>query len=313
MTMTTVQTRAAKERKQASLLSQVKRYKYFYLFITPFFIPFLIFWAWPLLHSFYLSFTSWSGFGDPTFVGAENYVRLITDKSFHQALGNTLLFTLVSVPLQVGIGLVLARLLNLKLVRFRPLFRTIFFTPYILSPVIVGTMFLFLLDSQYGIINYFLSFLGIARIPWLTDPLWMRISIIMLTVWHWAGWNSVVFLAGMQNISSELEESARIDGATELQIFLKIIIPLLRPILFFTIIIGTIGSLQMFAEPFALSANQKGPGNSAYTIVYAIWRNAFEFGQFGRATSIAYVLFAITLCVVLVQLVYRRRGEDHAG
>jgi lactose/L-arabinose transport system permease protein len=292
-----------------SIWVDIKQYKYFYLFISPFFIPFALFWIWPLFNSLYLSLTKWSGFGQPEFIGSDNYVKLITDQNFLGALQNTLIFTVVAVPVQVGLGLILARLLNLKFIKLRGFFRAIFFSPYILAPVIVGTIFLFLLDSHYGIVNYGLNLIGLKGIPWLTDPFWMRVSIIMLSVWRWTGWNSVVLLAGMQNIPPEMEECARIDGATETQIFMKIIIPLLRPILFFTIVMGTIGSLQMFAEPFALSANQKGPGNSAYTIVYAIWRNAFEYGRFGKASAIAFVLTAITLVVSLFQSRFRGQVE----
>ena len=290
----------------ADLWSRAKRYRYFYLFVAPFLITFTIFWVWPLLHSFYLSLTQWSGFGQPKFIGADNYVGLLTDHAFHQALGNTLLFTVAAVILQVGLGLVLARLLNSKIVRFRAVFRAMFFTPFLLSPIIIGTIFLFLLSTNYGIANYFLSLVGIAPIPWLSEPFWMRVSIIMLSVWRWAGWNSVVLLAGMQDISPELEESARIDGANELQVFLRITLPLLGPVLLFTTVIGTVGSLQMFAEPFALSANQKGPDNSAYTVVYAIWRNAFEFGRYGKAAAMAFVLFGITMIVTMAQIAYRR-------
>jgi ABC-type sugar transport system permease subunit len=293
-----------------SMWHGIKRYRYFYIFIAPFFIPFILFWVWPLLHAFYLSLTKWSGFGDPVFIGLENYIKLLSDPAFHQPLGNTVLFTVVAVPLQVIIGLVLARMLNQNFVRFRSIFRAIFFSPFILSQIIVGTIFLFLLDSKFGIVNYALSMVGIQAIPWLTQPFWMRVSIIILSVWRWAGWSSVIFLAGMQNISPELEESARLDGASEIQIFTNIVIPLLAPLILFTTVTGTIGGLRMFAEPMALSANQKGPGNSAYTVVYAIWRNAFEFGQFGKASAMAFILFALTMVVSVVQIVVRRRGDS---
>jgi ABC-type sugar transport system permease subunit len=291
------------------LMRSIRQNISFYVFVTPFFIPFFIFWVWPLLNSFYLSFTKWSGFGEPTFIGVDNYAKLINDTTFHQALGNTLLFTVVAVPLQIGLGLILARLLNLKFVRFRSLFRTLYLTPFILSPVIIGTIFLFLLDSKFGVINYLLIGLGIQAVPWLISPFWMRVSIIMVSVWRYTGWSAVIYLAGMQNISPEFEESARIDGASELQIFLKIIIPLLAPLLLFTTVMGTISGLQMFAEPFALSANQKGPDNSAYTLVYALWRNAFDFGQFGKASAMAFVLFALTFAATLIQLIYRQKRE----
>lgn len=290
--------------------ARIKQYRYFYLFVAPFFIPFALFWVFPFIHAFYLSLTKWSGFGDPEFIGFKNYADLLTDPGFHQPLGNTILFTVISVPIQIAIGLVLARLLNQRFVKFRSIFRAIFFTPYIISPIIIGTIFLFLLDSNFGIVNYFLSSIGLSSIPWLVEPFWMRVSIIMLSVWRWSGWTSVIFLAGMQSISPELEEAARLDGASEIQIFLKVVIPLLSPIILFTSVTGTIGGLRMFAEPFSLSANQKGPGNSAYTIVYAIWRNAFEFGLFSKASAMAFILFAIILVVSLMQIYFRRVRED---
>ena len=294
---------------QRNLVKCIRENSSFYLFIAPFFIPFIIFWIWPLAHSFYLSLTNWSGFGDPKFIGAKNYIKLIDDVSFHDALGNTILFTVIAVPIQIIFGLILARLLKEKMVRLKPFFRVIFLTPFIISPIIVGTIFLFLLDSNFGVLNYFLISLGVKPIPWLITPFWMRVSIIILSVWKWTGWTAVIFLAGMQNNSPELEESAKIDGASELQIFIWITIPMLSHLLLFTTVIGTIGGFQLFAEPLALSANQKGPEDSAYTLVYAIWRNAFEFGQFGKAAAMGYVLFFITMAITFIQFYFNKKRE----
>ncbi len=185
---------------QRNLVKCIRENSSFYLFIAPFFIPFIIFWIWPLAHSFYLSLTNWSGFGDPKFIGAKNYIKLIDDVSFHDALGNTILFTVLAVPIQIIFGLILARRLKEKMVRLKPFFRVIFLTPFIISPIIVGTIFLFLLDSNFGVLNYFLISLGVKPIPWLITPFWMRVSIIILSVWKWTGWTAVIFLAGMQNI-----------------------------------------------------------------------------------------------------------------
>lgn len=289
---------------------RIVRNRAFYLFVAPFFIAFAVFWVWPLIQSFYLSLTVWPGLGAAKFTWFSNYAAIVADDSFRVALFNTLLFTAVSVPVQVGLGLIFATLLNAGMVKSKPFFRSMFFTPHILSPIIIGTIFLFLLDSHYGVLNYLLRLLGLPAVPWLTDPTWMRASIISVSAWQWVGWNSVVLLAGMQNIPHEVHEAARIDGARETQVFRKITVPMLWPVVFFAIVIGTIGSLQMFAAPFALSANQKGPGNSAYTIVYAVWREAFEFSRFGRASAIAYVLFAATMIVTLVQMRFRDKEEN---
>ncbi|MBE3143245.1 MAG: sugar ABC transporter permease, partial [Planctomycetes bacterium] len=263
-----------------------------YLFISPFFILFLVFMAFPLVFSFYLSFHKWDGFSQPDFVGLRNYLNLFSDSTFYETLYNTVYMFLIATPLQLIGALVLAGLLNAPSTRLRSFFRAAFYMPYITCVVVISVMFLILYDYRYGFINYFLSWIGLGGIPWIDSAAWSKISIVLLIFWRWTGYNMVILLAGMQAIDNQLYEAARIDGAGTLQLFFRLTIPLLKPVLFFCYILMVIGQFQLFAEPFVLTKG--GPEYSSLTIVHYLYKQGFEFFRLGYASAIAYTLLAIT-------------------
>ncbi|MEH7225074.1 sugar ABC transporter permease [Bacillus sp. JJ1566] len=268
-----------------------------YLFLAPALILFLIFTVYPIISSFILSFQTSEG-GVYVFTGLDNYVRLINDSTFHQALYNTFIIFIVQVPIMIFFALVLAALLNSKLLKFKGLFRTGFFLPAVTSLVAYSILFSIILMDK-GILNQFLMLIGIDAIPWLNDPFWAKVSIIIAMTWRWTGYNMVIYLAAMQNISEETYEAASMDGAGKVRQFFSITIPQLKPIILFTSIISTIATLQLFDEPFNLTKG--GPGDSTATLGLMIYKNGFEYYDFSYASAIAYVVVVVVAVLSLIQ------------
>ncbi|MFS0821651.1 carbohydrate ABC transporter permease [Bacillus sp. 1P02SD] len=268
-----------------------------YLFLAPALILFLIFTVYPIISSFILSFQTSEG-GVYVFTGLDNYIRLLNDTTFHQALFNTFIIFIVQVPIMILLALMLAALLNSKLLKFKGMFRTGFFLPAVTSLVAYSILFSIILMDK-GIFNQFLSLFGIEAIPWLNDPFWAKVSIIIAMTWRWTGYNMVIYLAAMQNISEETYEAASIDGAGKIRQFFSITIPQLKPIILFTSIISTISTLQLFDEPFNLTKG--GPGDSTTTLGLMIYKNGFQYYDFSYASAIAYVVVVIVAILSLIQ------------
>ncbi|MEH7381292.1 sugar ABC transporter permease [Bacillus sp. JJ1533] len=268
-----------------------------YLFLAPALILFLIFTVYPIISSFILSFQTSEG-GVYVFAGLDNYIRLLNDTTFHQALFNTFIIFIVQVPIMILLALMLAALLNSKLLKFKGMFRTGFFLPAVTSLVAYSILFSIILMDK-GIFNQFLSLIGIEAIPWLNDPFWAKVSIIIAMTWRWTGYNMVIYLAAMQNISEETYEAASIDGAGKVRQFFSITIPQLKPIILFTSIISTIATLQLFDEPFNLTKG--GPGDSTTTLGLMIYKNGFQYYDFSYASAIAYVVVVIVAILSLIQ------------
>ena len=269
-----------------------------YIFVFPAVLFFLLFTAYPIVKSFILSFQK-SEAGVNSFAGLDNYVRLFQDSLFYQSLANTLIILVVQVPIMIFFAIVLANLMNSYLIKMKGLFRVSFFSPAVTSLVSASVIFLLLLNPDYGIINYLLSFLGIDPIGWLNSPFWAKISIVLVMIWRWTGYNMIILLAGLQNISNDLYEAARIDGAGKVRQFFSITIPQLRPVILFTVITSTIGTLQLFDEPYNLTGG--GPVNSTTTITMYLYQNAFQYFDFEYASAIAYVVVVITALLSFVQ------------
>ncbi|HHT84655.1 MAG TPA: sugar ABC transporter permease [Firmicutes bacterium] len=270
-----------------------------YLFIAPFFILYTVFMLFPIVHSFWMSLHWWDGLSEPRFIGVDNYRKLISEPLFLTSLKNTAFIFVVGVPIMVAIAVVLGVLLNRPVV-FRKFFRTVFFMPVVVSLVVVAVMFILMYDFRYGVFNYILEFLGLDPVPWITSPDVSKLSIILLMIWRWSGYNMVIVLAGLQNISPEYYEAARIDGAGAFTVFWRITLPLLKPILLFIFILSTIGTFQMFAEPYILTKG--GPMQSTYTIVMYLYREGFQFFNLGYASAVAYVLVVIIGVLTILQL-----------
>ncbi len=267
------------------------------LMASPWIIGFLVFIAGPMIISLYLSLTRWDLFTAPKFVGLENYITLLTDDpTFIQSLKVTLIYSVVSVPLQVVVGLILATLLNQK-IRFLGFFRSIYYLPSVVGGLSIAIMFRWIFGTQYGMLNGALAILGVKGPSWLGDPNWVMVAFILMSLWG-SGAAMLIYLGGLQGIPTELYEAADVDGAGTIAKFMNITVPMISPVIFFNLIMGIISALQEFVLPFAMTNG--GPANSSLFIVLNLYRNAFQFFQMGYASAIAWVLFLIILVLTVV-------------
>lgn len=268
-----------------------------YIFISPFFVLFIMFMAYPLISSVWISMFQTRGFKSRVFVGLDNFVQLIHDPLFWRSLFNTAYFAAGSLLVQLPIALLLALVLNSKLVRGKSFFRLSFFTPVLVSGVFIAIIFYLLYDRRYGLVNRLIG----SEIQWLQDKNLVMPAIIVAGVWRWAGFNMVYFLAGLQSIRQELYEAAAVDGANSWQSFIHITLPSLKPIIMFVTITSMIGSFQLFDLPYVLTGGG-GPDNSGSTIVMYLYKNGFQFMKLGYAAAIGWVLVAIIALISMVQL-----------
>ena len=299
----------AATRPRISLRHAIYRARWAYLFIAPFFIFFVLFSLYPILFSLYLSLTEWKGLGPIKYVGLDNYQRLMGDTVFWQSMVNGLLLFVMYVPLMTLLALILAVILNSKRVRGFRIFRTIIFMPYITNMVAAGFAFRLLLNSSDGLVNQLLGIFGIASIPWLDSVAGARVSLCLLIIWAWLGYNMVIMLAGLQTISSDLTEAAKIDGASNAKVFIYITIPLMRPVLTFSVVLSTIGSFSLFTEVSILT-NGGGPMNATITPIVTIFNQNFGNFRLGYASAMSYVYFAFILVLTLFQMRYLNKGEE---
>lgn len=289
-------------RPRRALWRDVVRARWPYLFVSPFYIMFIVFGLYPLLSSIYLSFTEWKGLGPIKFVGLANYSLLLKDHVFWQSMKNGVILFFMYVPLMTFLALVLAVILNSKRVRGFQVFRTLIFMPYITNMVAAAFTFRLLLNQKYGLINLMLGLFGIAPVPWLESMWGGRVSLCLLIVWAWLGYNMVIMLAGLQTIPGELTEAALIDGAGRTQAFFWITIPLMRPVILFSVVLSTIGSFGLFTEVYNLTGG--GPMNATITPIVSIFGQAFGNFRLGYASALAYVYFAFIFVLTLLQVRY---------
>lgn len=276
------------------------------IFILPALLGTLIFIVIPVIASFGLSFTSWDLLNPIQFVGLDNYRLIFTEPLFFKILINTLVFAVATSVLGVIIPLVLAAILNSK-IRGAEFYKTAYFLPFITPMIVIGIVWQWIFDPNIGILNNVLH----LHIQWLYDTNWALPALIIVTVWKLIGYNMVIFLSGFASIPENLYEAAKIDGANPAQTFLRVTVPMLSPTIFFVIIITAISSFQVFDLIYLMT--QGGPLDSTNVLVYAIYKNAFEFFNVGKASAIAYVLFFIILVLTLVQWNLRKKyvfGEN---
>jgi cellobiose transport system permease protein len=284
------------QRSEPSLLREIKKNRVAYAYIAPFFILFAVFGLFPIIAGFYISFFSWDGIDSMLFVGLRNYARLAVDPMFWKALYNTVYIGLFAHVFILLGGLVLAYILNSKMVKLKSVFKTIYFLPMVTSSVVVAIVFQSLFGTNSGLVNYSLQLVGLPKVDW-----WggtgsnIKTAIIVMFAWKWIGWNMVIYLAGMQGISAELYEAATIDGARHGQIFRRITIPILKPIILFTVIQSIIGTVNLFTEPFILTNGlQGGTGNQGLTVMMYLLQKAPQGNNlYGYASAVAYALTAI--------------------
>lgn len=278
-----------------------------YLFVLPVILLFLAFKLYPYVYAFWLSLTT-AEHGETIFAGADNYARLIADPLFYTALGNTFIILIIQVPLMLALAIVLAVVFNSTLLKFRAIWRVSYFVPIVMGLVAYGILFSILLNNQFGIINYLLDGVGLPRVPWLSDPLWAKVSIAIALTWHYTGQNAVIYLAQLQSIPGDLYEAAEVDGASAFRRFCHVTLPGLRPAITLTVILSTIGTLQLFDEPYVLTGG--GPNNATLTIGMYLYQNGFKYFDFGYASAIGYALTLIISILALIQFrLLRERSE----
>jgi multiple sugar transport system permease protein len=296
-----------KARPSRSRLGTAERrnLKWGLLFISPWLIGFLIFGVFPILYTFYLSLTRYSGLRNPIFIGIQNYQRMVADPLFLKAAQVTLTYTLGAVPVGVVVALLLAIAMNQK-VREVTIYRAIFYLPSILPVFAISFIFVILLNPGYGLVNFLLRSVGLPDPNWLGDPSYTVASLVLIAQLGAGQW-ALVFLAGLRGIPTELYESAEIDGAGTFRRFFNITLPLMTPVILYDIIIGLSFGLQVFTSAFILTGGgtrgAAGPDNSLLTYVYYIYKQAFQFGQMGYAAALSVVLFVAS--VLLAMAVFR--------
>ena len=278
------------------------------LFISPWLVGFLVFMAYPVLYTAYLSLTDYDVINDPTFVGLDNYRTLVEDDKVRLALGNTLVWTAMSVPAQLLVSLALALLLQ-RAGRAAGFFRTAFFLPKMTPPVAVGVLLLLLLNGQSGLLNEVLGWVGIDGPNWTTDPAWVKPGLVVMSLWT-VGSSVIILLAALQQVPEELLDAARVDGAGGWRRLWHVVLPIISPALYFLVVVDTIAALQSFTEAYTAFF---GAGNTTYSndaaLFYSIYlfQQAFEFLHMGYASALAVLLFAIVMVVTAIQVVLSRR------
>jgi multiple sugar transport system permease protein len=281
-------------------------------FVTPALLLIGVFFAIPVVSSLLLSFTDFDiysigDFGSTRFVGLKNYHDLLTTPLFWTALKNTLYFVVVGGPLSAAASLAAALLVNAKLARFKPFFRSAFFAPWVTTLVAVALVWRYIYHPQYGLLNAALGLIGVGPIDWLGNPHWAMPAIILLSIWKNFGYNMLVFLAGLQSIPEELYEAAELDGAGWWHRFRHITLPMLGPTFVFVGVVTMIASFQIFSEPYVMT--QGGPLKSTTTLVLFMYEQGFRWWRLGLSAAIAVILFLLTLAGTLVHL-RLRRGES---
>ena len=273
-----------------------------YAFISPFYVLFAFFFLAPSLIALVLSLFRWDGINDPRFVLARNYGRLLSDKVFAQAATNTAIYAIASLLIVLPLALVLAVLLNSKSLRFSNVWRAMYFTPVVTSTVAITLVFQILYNQDTGLLNAPLIYLGLEPIYWLGDRSWIKVAIIILITWRSTGLLTIYFLAGLQSIPEELYEAASIDGASMLQKFFRITIPMLRPIILFVSIIVLLSSIQIFDEIHILTNGTGGPANASMSVVQYLYERGYTRLRLGFASAVGTVLFATVFILSLLQL-----------
>jgi multiple sugar transport system permease protein len=280
-------------------------------FIAPWILGFLAFTVYPIVYSLYLSFTHYTGFGDATAAGFDNYQHMVKDPLFWQSLSNTLYYAGLAVPIGLVVAIALALMMNQN-VREVAIYRAAFYLPSIIPLFALTFIFIVLLNPGFGLVDFLLERVGIPAVNWLGDARWTRISVVLLAQLG-AGGPALIFLAALRAVPAELYESALLDGAGALRRFYKITLPLITPVILFDLIYGTILGIQIFTPAYVLTggtsgggAYTAGPENSLLFFVYYLYKNAFQYSDMGYASALAWVLFVISVLLALAIMRWSR-------
>lgn len=276
------------------------------LYLAPFLIFFAIFQIYPIFYGLYVSLTKWDLTTAPQFVGLNNFIALSRDTLFWTSLRNTLLFVAMNVPLAIVVPLTLAVLVN-EAIPGRAIFRSAFTAPLMISVSSVGVLWVWFLNPTFGLINHYAEAIGLPGQNWLTQSGWAMVAVVITTVWWTSGWNMVLFLAGLQEISEQLYDAAKIDGAGRWNLFRYITLPGLRTTLLFVGVTTVIGSFRVFAQVFVMTGG--GPFDSTRTVVQHIYETGFRYFRMGNASAVAWSLFAMVLLFTLIQFRLMRESD----
>ncbi|MBN9345681.1 MAG: sugar ABC transporter permease [Devosia sp.] len=277
-----------------------------WLFIAPALILLGIFMIYPIIWSLWMSFQTGRGMNF-SFGGLANIQRLFADTVFLRALGNTMIFLVVQVPIMIILALLFAVALNDTKLWGRSFFRTAIFLPCVTSLVAYAVLFKSMFSAE-GVVNATLVGLGLDPVPWLTDPFWAKVLIIMAITWRWTGYNMIFYLAALQNVDRSIYEAARIDGVPPWARFLYITLPMLKPVILFTTVISTIGTLQLFDEPYNITHG--GPSQATLTLSYYIYDLTFRFmPSFGYSATVSWVIVVLVGILTFVQFLVAREGR----
>ena len=286
-----------------------------YLYVAPFFIIFGVIGLYPAIFSVYLAFQKWNGLSPMSFVGLDNFRIVLEDPLFWKSVYNTIIMGLMGTAPQIVVGIVLAFLLNLTFLRFKNFFRITIFMPYITSMVAVALIFSVLFSNhESSLANYMLGVFGFDPVNWSTSEWGTKIAISIMVFWRWVGYNTIIYLAGIQSISNDLYEAATIDGANKFQQLLYITMPLLKPFIILTVFFSTVGALQLFSEPTIFLGAGAFTRDEALTVVMYLYRDAFKLQSFGTASATAIILLVIILFFATINtLITSGNGRKKKG
>lgn len=282
-----------------------------YVFSAPFVLFYILFLAFPILFTFYMSLMNWTPFDTPVFIGLHNYMELFTDARFYKALGNTFILMLMIIPVQLSLGMFIAVILSSKYMPLKNAFRLMNFLPYLTTPVALGLFFAILFDPVFGYINMALKLIGLPQPDWTGNPWAARAMVSMITIWRWSGYTGVMLLAGITNISDDIYEACEIDGANGWQRFIRVTLPMIKPVVVFVTLTTLIGCFQIFEEPLLLFSGGGsgrglvgGPQGAALTGVWLMYDVGFgTVMRYGYGAAISYGLF---IAIGMVTIVFNR-------
>jgi multiple sugar transport system permease protein len=294
--------------KASTFAKTRKRSDYFwaYLMIAPTMLGLFIFYLWPIIQTFYFSFTEWGAFGQFEWTGLDNYKRLLEDTILLKSFKNTGIYIIFTVPIGIFLSILVAVLLNQN-IKGKSVYRTLYFLPVITMPAAIAMVWKWLYNSDYGLLNYLLSLIGVKGPQWVSDPKIALYSIIIVAIWSGIGYNMVIFLSGLQGIPKTYYEAAEIDGASPIRVFFKITLPLLSPIIFFVSIMSFIGAFQVFDLIFMMIGKSSTALENTQSIVYLFYQYAFVLNDKGYAAAIAVLLLIMILIITAIQMVLQKK------
>ncbi|MCX4878374.1 carbohydrate ABC transporter permease [Streptomyces sp. NBC_00847] len=271
-------------------------------------VLFALFFVWPAVIGLVYSFTNYTGVGAFQFIGLSNYHNLFGDSTFYDALTRTLLYTVLFVPLNFVLSLLIANVLVSKHAKGVSVARILFFIPWLLSPIVVGVLWRWLFGENFGLVNYVIEKLGGHAVPWQSNADLSLVVVVMAAAWAWTGFSMLLFIAAIKNVPVSYYEAASLDGAGPWRQFISITLPSIAPTSFIVILLNTINSMKEY--PLFVSLNNGGPGTSNNLLVQYIYQTGFQRGQIGYASAASFVLMLILMAVAIIQLIVNRRVEN---